>query len=156
MRPPYAERMRRFTKWLALIAIGVSTLCAAPPAFAKPKIQWAKVEVPERQDAARITKLLKQALADAAQRANFGKAKEVTHTARLVEFTEEERGDVLRINCTIKGRVVGSQGAKSRISFGGSAAARAELEKQVLTMVATGLGTRLAQIARAQSPKADR
>jgi hypothetical protein len=144
--------MRRVTKWLALCAIGLSALLIAPPAaLAKPTVQWTRVDVPERPDSARITKLLKKALTDAAKRANFGKAKAVALTARLIEFTAEERGDVLQIRCTIQGRVVGGASARSKISFGGSPTSRADLEKQVLTMVANGLVARLAQIARSQA-----
>ena len=90
-------------------------------------------------------------LEQAARKANFGKkAKSVTLSARVVELKTEQRGDILRVSCTMMGRVVGAAGAKSRISFGGSPASRGDLEKQVLTMVANGLVARLAQIARAE------
>jgi hypothetical protein len=147
--------MRRVTKWGALIAFGLSTLVAAPsPAeAAKPKVAWVSVDVPDRQDAGRLQKLLKQALSRAAKKANFGKAKTVALSARVVELSAEERGDVLRITCTVMGRVVGGAGARSRISYGGSPEQRDALEKEVLTHVANGLVARLAQIVRTQAPK---
>ena len=144
--------MRRLKTWLLGAALGVTTLCAASlPADAKPKIEWSKVEVPKGDAAAHTTKIVKQALEQAARKANFGKkAKSVTLSARVVELKTEQRGDILRVSCTMMGRVVGAASAKSRISFGGSPASRSDLEKQVLTMVANGLVARLAQIARAE------
>lgn len=149
--------MRRVTKWAGLIAMGLASFTLAPPAHAgdkKAKIEWVRIDVPEREDAARVQKLFKEALKQAARRANFGKpAKNVSLAARVVELTREEHGDVLRITCTVMGRVVGGAGARSRISYGGSPEKRDELEKEVLTMVANGLVARLAQIVRTQAPK---
>jgi hypothetical protein len=150
--------MRRVTTWAAMIAIGLASLALAPEARAggkdKAKIEWVRVDVPERDDAARVQKLLKEALKQATKKANFGKAqKSVSLSARITELTVEERGDVLRITCAAMGRVVGGAGARSRISFGGSPDKREELEKEVLTMVANGLVARLAQIVRTQTPK---
>lgn len=153
--PLYAAPMRRVKTWLICAAFGLTALCAAPQAaLAKPKIEWSKVEVPESDSSARIAKFLKQALEQAARKANFGKkAKSVTLSARIVELKTEQHGDVLRVSCTMMGRVVGAASAKSKISFGGSPSTRDALEKQVLTMVANGLIARLAQIARAEEAK---
>src|SRR5262249_22323221 len=119
-------------------------------AFAHPKVAWSRIDVPE--SSARLTKVLRQALEQAARKANFGKVKSIALSAKLVELSADQRGDVLRITCTIMGRVVGGQGARSKISYGGAPAAREELEKQVVTMVATGLVARLAQIVREHPP----
>jgi hypothetical protein len=144
--------------WVALFSLGLASLLAAPPAAAfggKSKIEWVRVDVPEREDSARLQKRVKQALGQAAKKANFGKAKAVALSARVVELTAEEHGDVLRITCTVMGRVVGGAGARSRISYGGSPEKRDELEKEVITQVANGLVARLAQIVRTQSRKVD-
>lgn len=148
--------MRRVIKWGALIAIGLATWTAAPPAARagnRSRIEWVRVDVPAGEDAPRLQKLLKQALGQAAKKANFGKTKAVSLAARVVEMTTEERGDVLHVTCTVMGRVVGGAGARSRISYGGSPDKREELEKEVLTQAANGLVARLAQIVRTQSPK---
>lgn len=150
--------MRRVTTWGACSAIGLATLVLAPPvavAGGKSKIEWVRVDVPEREDSARLQKLLKQALGHAVKKANFGDSGAVSLSARVVELTTEERGDVLRITCTVMGRVVGGAGARSRISYGGSPEKRDELEKEVITQVANGLVARLAQIVRTQSRKVD-
>ncbi len=149
--------MRRVIRWGALIAVGLATLGAPAAAHAggKSKIEWVRVDVPEREDSARIQKLLKQALGKAAKKANFGKTKTVALSARVMEMTTEEHGDVLRVTCTVMGRVIGGAGARSRISYGGSPDRRDELEKEVLTQVANGLVGRLAQIVRTQAAKVD-
>src|SRR5262245_52221198 len=145
--------MRRVMKWAAFLAIGLATWTIAPAeASAKPKVSWVRVDMPEGQSGPKLQKHLRKALEQASRRASFGKAKSVALTARVTELLVEERGDVLRITCTVMGRVVGGPGARSRISFGGSPGKREELEKEVLTMVANGLVTRLAQIVRTQSP----
>lgn len=147
--------MRRVTTWAAAAALGIATITTAPAALAaKPKVEWVRLEVPEGHDAARLTKVLKEALKQAAKRADFGKAvKSVSLTARIVELKTEQQGDVLRVTCTIMGRVAGGAGARSRMSYGGSPDKREELEKEVVTMVANGLVARLAQIVRTQPPK---
>lgn len=148
--------MQRVTKWVALVAIGLASFTAEPStarAGGQSRIEWVRVDVPPREDSARLQKLLKQALGQAAKKANFGKTRTVSLSARVVELTTEERGDVLHISCTVMGRVVGGAGARSRISYGGSPEKREELEKEVLTQAANGLVARLAQIVRTQSPK---
>jgi hypothetical protein len=146
--------MRRITWWAAVLAVSMGFGLAALPSTAlaagRTKIQWVKVDVPEGDDAARLQKLLKKALGEAAKKADFGETKSVSLTARVVEMTTETRGDILRITCTVMGRVVGGAGARSKISYGGSPDQRAELEKEVLTQVARGLVGRLAQIVRGE------
>lgn len=148
--------MRRVTRWAAAAALGIAAITVAPVTAlaAKPKVDWVRVEVPEGQDAARLTKVLKEALKQAAKRADFGKAaKSVSLSARIVELKTEQQGDVLRVTCTIMGRVTGGAGARSRMSYGGSPDKREDLERDVVTMVARGLVARLAQIVRTQPPK---
>ena len=150
--------MRRVTMWAAAAAIGLSAIAATPGtahAGPRPKIEWLRVDLPDGQgDSARLAKLLKEALKQAAKRANFGKAaKTVLLSARITELTFDEHDDVLHVTCTAMGRVAGGAGARSRISYGGDPQKRAELEKEVLTQVANGLVARLAQIVRTQTPK---
>jgi len=144
--------MLRAFKWLTVAAFGLSLLGAGPgTALARTKVEFSEVEVPAGESAAKISKILRTALTQAAKKTNFGKAKSVTLSAKVVSFTTEQRGDVLRVSCTVRGRVAGGKSALSKISFGGSLSQRAALEKQVLTMVANGLVARLAQIARTQA-----
>ena len=110
-------------------------------------MEWKQVDARGIGDGERISRALKAHLEKAARKADFGDADRVTLTARIVEYRWEDRGDVVRLSCTVVGRVVGSASARSRIAFGGSPKDRGALEKQVLSMVANGLVTRLAQIA---------
>src|ERR1700679_1647069 len=100
--------MRRVTTWGFLAAVGLATLLVEPAAYArgKPKVEWVRVDVPDREAAARMQCLLKQALLQAAKKANFGKGGTVALTARVVELNVEERWHVLRITCTVLGRVM--------------------------------------------------
>lgn len=146
--------MRWIEKGLAVAAISLSLLGAAEgTAIARTKVEWSRVDVPAGESAARLGKVLRTALEQASRKANFGSAKSITLSAKIVSFNAEQRGDVVRLSCTMMGRIAGGQSARSKISFGGSPKERAELEKQVLTMVANGLVARLAQIARAQAPE---
>ncbi len=120
----------------------------SPGARGRTKVDWTRVDVPEGPDAARVEKAVRAALKAAVKRADFGDVRAVTASARVVELTWEDRGDVLRLSCTVVGRLKGGPRAKSHISFGGRPEQRKELEKQVLAMVANGVVTRLAELAR--------
>lgn len=143
--------MRRALRTLSAVVLAVASL-AATPAAASPgtKVEWTKVVVPDRPDAAALEKTLRAMLAKAAKKADFGKHKSVSLSAKVQELVTEQQGDVVRVRCTIVGRVDGGPSAKSKIGFGGSPGARAQLEKQVLEMVANGVVARLAQIVRSR------
>ncbi len=71
--------MQRVTKWVALVAIGLASFTAEPStarAGGRSRIEWVRVDVPPREDSARLQKLLKQALGQAAKKANFGKSQD--------------------------------------------------------------------------------
>ena len=149
----YLAAMRLLSRRLGCVALAIFALTLIPsPAFPRGKanVEWTKIEVPDSADSARVTKILRAALKSAVKRADFGDVKQVSATAHVVELAWEERGDVVRLSCTIVGRLKGGPHARSRIAFGGSPDQRRELEKQVLTMVANGLVTRLAELARRQ------
>jgi hypothetical protein len=141
--------MRRVPRWLPAILIAVAAAAAPAPAVAsgRANVAWKKVDAPPGDNHDRIVRTLRTILKTATRKANFGK-RPVALTARVTEFTSVTRGDVHRVTCTLVGRIVGGPTARSRISFGGHAAERAALEKQVLTMVANGVVTRLAEIAK--------
>lgn len=144
----------RVLRTLALsLAIAAGALSTAPPALAEGKITWTSIDVPEGDGAAALQKNLKKLLDKAARKASFGKAKKVSLSVKVTELVSEQKGDVHRVSCTIVGRIPGGPSAKSRISFGGSPADKAKLEKQVLTMVANAVVARLAEIVRSRAAK---
>jgi len=147
--------MRRFHRCLSAIFFAAITAVALPNiASAGPKadVQWTKVEAPTiTKDGERLAKNLQKLLKEASRKADFGKSGKVLLRARITEYVVEQRGDVMRIRCTVIGRLEGGPSAKSRIAFGGDPKDPKGLEKQVLTMVAHGVTSRLAALAKART-----
>jgi hypothetical protein len=147
--------MLRTRHWLSAAAFVVFAAFAAPRSVdARPKadFEWTRVDVPPMaKDGARIAKNLHQLLKEASRKADFGKSGKVLLRARITEYVVEKKGDVLRIRCTVIGRLEGGPSARSRIAFGGDPKDPKALEKQVLTMVAHGVTSRLAALAKARS-----
>ena len=146
--------MRRPLLFAIAFAIAACALGAPSVAHASgTAVTWTKIDVPDTDDAATFEKSLKKLLDQAARKANFGKAKKLSLSVKVIEFTSETKGDVHRVTCSILGRIPGGPSAKSKISFGGSPADKAKLEKQVLAMVSKAVVTRLAEIVRARAAK---
>jgi hypothetical protein len=144
--------MRRISRTLAGLLLGTLALLSAPASTALARtptaVDWTRVDAPAGDDADRLAKSLRSALKDASRKADFGKTRKVSLRARITEYVVEKRGDVLRIRVAVIGRIVGGPSAKSRISFGGDPRDPKALEKQVLTMVANGVVSRLAALVR--------
>jgi hypothetical protein len=142
-----------------ILALALAALCAlgAPaPAHAGAQVFFTDIQIPAGGDAkARKsrTKAVRKLLANAAKRADFGKAAEVRITAAVTELESIEGDDVVKVRCTMTGRLKGGPLARSRLEFSGKPSQRRELEKKVLGMVADGLVTRLAQMARERAAK---
>ena len=148
--------MRRAPRWLLalFLALAATTLPAPAHAGGKDKVAWKKIEAPAGDDHDRLVRLLKPLLQKATRKADFGKSKGVVLHARIVTWRSFTQGDVHRVSCTLVGRIQGGPTARSRISFGGRPTERAALEKQVLTMVANGVVTRLAEIVKTRATEA--
>jgi hypothetical protein len=140
---------------LSTVAFVVIAAFASPrPAIARPKtdVEWTRVDAPPTtKDGARLAKNLHRLLKEASRKADFGKSGKVLLRARILEYVVEHKGDVLRIRCTVIGRLEGGPSAKSRIAFGGDPKDPKALENQVLTMVANGVTSRLAALAKARA-----
>lgn len=146
------SRVHRFFSTAAFLAI--AAFAVPPSAHARPKadVEWTRVDVPPTtKDGTRLAKNLHQLLKEASRKADFGKSGKVLLRARIAEYVVEQKGDVLRIRCTVVGRLEGGPSAKSRIAFGGDPKDPKALEKQVLTMVAHGVTSRLAALAKARA-----
>jgi len=146
--------MRRVSSTITALALAtLFVLTPAERAFARghATAEWTHVDSKTSgKEGERVAKALKNLLKDASKKADFGKTGKVALRARITEYVVEKRGDVLRIRCTVVGRLEGGPSAKSRISFGGDPNDPKGLEKQVLTMVAHGVTSRLAALAKAQ------
>lgn len=146
--------MRRMTRLAVALALALATLAPVQNAFARggAQVEWTRVDAKAGKDGERLARVLKGILKEASRKADFGKSGKVSVRARITEYVVEKRGDVLRIRCTVVGRLEGGPSAKSRISFGGDPNDPKGLEKQVLTMVAQGVTSRLASIAKGRKP----
>ncbi|MBK8253312.1 MAG: hypothetical protein IPK82_11690 [Polyangiaceae bacterium] len=142
----------RFVAALAF-ALAVTFPSTFAHADSKTQVTWTRIDVPDGDGKTTFEKTLKKLLDQAARKASFGKAKKVSFQIKVADFISEQKGDVHRVTCTMIGRIPGGPSAKSRISFGGNPAEKAKLEKQVLTMVANAVVTRLAEIVRSRAAK---
>ena len=128
---------------------------AEPSAIAsergRAKVDWTRIAVPPSDDSARTERVLRKLLDRAVKKADFGKARKLSASVRVLELQSELRDGVLRVSCTLVGKLQGGQSAKARISFGGDPSKAESLELEVLTMVANGLVTRIAELARARA-----
>ncbi len=145
--------MRPIAPFALALAIFFGGFLPSSPAFAEGSVTWSQIDVPPGEGSEKLQKNLKKLLDQAARKANFGKAKKLVFSLKMTDFVAEQKGDVYRVSCTMVGRVPGGPSAKSRISFGGSPADKVKLEKQVLTMVANAVVTRLAEIVRSRAAK---
>jgi hypothetical protein len=135
---------------MAAAAAAVSALVVAPAAEAATEVVITEVEVPPGPEAKATAKMVRRFLTSSAKRCDFGDKARVRIRARVTELDLVETDGVLRVRCTMVGRVEGGHGARSRLDFGGKPSQRTALKKKVLGMVSDGLVTRLAQIAREQ------
>lgn len=145
--------MFRVRRLLTAAFLMFSVFAAPRPASARPKanVEWTRVDaLPATRDGARLAKILLRLLKEASRKADFGKVGKVQLRARISEYVVEQKSDVLRIRCSVIGRLEGGPSAKSRIVFGGDPKDPKALEKQVLTMVARGVTSRLAALAKAR------
>lgn len=146
------SRVRQLISTLAFVLIAAFAAPQTASAGPKADVEWTRVEAPAAtKDGARLAKNLHQLLKEASRKADFGKSGKVLLRARIAEYVVEQKGDVLRIRCTVVGRLEGGPSAKSRIAFGGDPKDPKALEKQVLTMVAHGVTSRLAALAKARA-----
>ena len=136
---------------LAALAL-LGTLAAAPAAEAhrrKPKVAWT-IAVRDGRDQEEKEKLLEKLLKREARRADWGPAGDepVQASIEIRELIAVVDGDVVRVTCAGIGRIPGVGAAKSKFSFGGRPSERGKLERHVLELVARGIVTRLAEMAR--------
>jgi hypothetical protein len=127
---------------------------------AKPKTRLDVTEVvllPKRErheaEEKRVGREVRRAAQRAAKALDFGGHRRVEVRLEVTELEVVQQGDVLRVSCTIVGKLRGGGSARSRLSFGGSPERRSALERQVIGMVTEGVVTRLAELARQRSER---
>lgn len=150
-----ASRLRALAVAFGLVA-GLAVLSVPGLAEAKAEVFFTEVVVPEGPKAAQQTKLVRHLLGNAAKRAHFGKVKKARIKAKVTEYEEIVEGDVLTIRCSMAGRLEGGRRARSHLAYSGKVSRRADLQKKVVGIVADGLVTRLAQLAREEEAAKER
>ena len=140
---------RDFFALAALLALGVATPASAK---GKGKLEIASVEWPspsasmklrEKQIRTSIRRLAVQS----AKHLDFGSEKAVA-TLIVKELATSEADGVLKVSCSLVGRLKGGGTARSKIAFGGKPENRKKIERQVLASVTDGVMVRLAELAR--------
>jgi hypothetical protein len=120
-----------------------------------PTVILDRLEFPVILGASKYEKHLRKALRHAASEADWGAGPDSTIEYRFVvkSLTVEQKGDVLTVKCAASGTLPRGRQAQSKLSFGGSPREHSELIRRVLTIVARGVITRLAEIERVRRGK---
>ncbi len=131
------------------LAFGV----AAPASARAPRVVWTEITVASRDKRPELERFLKQIVDKQTRLANWGAPRQSPLEASfdVTEFSAVAGKDVVRVTCTAVGKLKGGQSVRSHFSMGGRPAGRAELERQLLTMLGRGIVSRLAEVARAKS-----
>ncbi|MEM1030287.1 MAG: hypothetical protein AAGN82_08055 [Myxococcota bacterium] len=159
-------RTRRRRGLLVGFAFGVATAIAPAAAMARPSVTWRDVEVRAGDDGPRVARLLRRELKRASKHEDWrkGSGKSAKRrpssssgfvlSAKVVALTWTPRGDdVVRVAVTVVARIEEGprnvrRQVRSHIRLGGHPRHRNELERRALKIVAGGIVTRLAEVAR--------
>jgi hypothetical protein len=121
------------------------------PTARGPRVVWTEISLPAREGRPELERFLKHVVDQQTRHANWGARRENPIEVRLevTELTATLSKDVVRVTCTGVGHMKGGQTVRSHFSMGGRPSGKAELERQLLSMLGRGIVGRLAEIARA-------
>ncbi len=146
--------MQRGVLWVLTCALA-STLCLSPGrALAKddgrPKVVLDQLEFPVRMGASKYERHLRRVLQREVRKVDWGAGSDSTieYRYRVTKLNVVQDGDVLRVSCEAVGMLPRGRTAKSQLTFGGSPREHTRLIQHVLTIVARGVVTRLAEMER--------
>ena len=131
-----------------LVAFGVERTASAKAKLDITSVELTKGAASTKARDKQVMTTVRRLANQAAKHLNFGKKGRVEITLVVKELSLIESDGVLRVSCTLVGRLKGGGSAKSRLSFGGKPDKKKQLERQVLTSVTDGVMTRLAMLAR--------
>jgi hypothetical protein len=120
-----------------------------------PTVVLDKLEFPVLLGASKYEKHLRKVLRKEVADADWGASRDSTIEYRfaVTALTVEQKGDVLLVKCTATGTLPRGRRAQSQLSFGGSPRQHSDLIRRVLSIVAHGVVTRLAEIERVRRGK---
>jgi hypothetical protein len=117
----------------------------------RPRIEVNRVTFPEHIPGAReYVRHLERTLRVESRRADWGagRGSKVTFRFAVEELTLVARGSALQVRCSARGELPRRRTARSRLVYSGDPKAERELVKRVLSIVARGVVTRLADLER--------
>jgi hypothetical protein len=122
---------------------------------ASPAVVLDKLEFPVMLGSGKYEKHLRKVLRREAAEADWGAGNDSTIEYRfaITALTVQQKGDVLLVKCTATGALPRGRRAQSQLSFGGNPRQHSELVRRVLSIVAHGVITRLAEIERVRRGK---
>lgn len=153
--PSRRELLLGLASTAMLLTIGASS----HPAHAKRKppttVTWTDVVLPEDKLRSRRERTLRSVLKKESKDADWGEHKNgrLEASVKVIEFQVHAREDVVRVTCTAVGKLAGGPSVRTHFSIGDHPKQQAKLEKMILTLVARGIVTRLASIARKRAAK---
>ncbi len=156
--------MGQLTRRQLLAALGATATAVAVDGFAtdalarKPRrtqVEWTEVVLPDDERRSVRTAVLKAILKKESRHADWGQQPDgkLQAAVKVEEFTVSRKQDVVRVTCKAVGTLGKGPAVRTHFSFGGHPNEQEKLEKTVLTLIAQGVITRLAAIARGRVRK---
>lgn len=146
--------MQRGMLWVLACALASALWLSPISACAKdddrPKVVLDQLEFPVRLGASKYKEHLRRVLQREVRQVDWGASSDSTieYRYRVTKLTVAQDGDVLRVTCEAVGMLPRGRSAKSQLTFGGSPREHTRLIQRVLTIVARGVITRLAEMER--------
>lgn len=147
--------MRTVPALLLLALLSATGMARAAAPSERPRIVVDRIDLPSDLPRAEYTRLLSRILLREAKAQDWGASAASTIAFRftLVRLDVIQQRDTLRVECEAKGVLPRSRPARSQLAYGGSPKQRQALVRQVLTIVARGVVTRLAELERTRRGK---
>ena len=149
-------RIRRRTSLLAFLG-GLLLVLVPAPVEAKGKakvevaaVDWKSPKEAEKAREKRLSTEVRRAAQRSAKSLDFGPPGRVEISFVVVDVGVEKLGDIVRVSCTLVGRLKGGGRARSKLRFGGKPEDLKKLEKQVVVAATDGVMVRLSEMARAR------
>jgi hypothetical protein len=122
----------------------------------RPRVKLNRLTFPTIPEASYYKNHLTRSLSQASARADWGAGagSVIEYRFRVDRLDIETSEGLVRVHCEATGELPRSKNASSRLSFSGDPSQRRQLVEKVLTIVARGVITRLAQIEHARRRRA--
>ncbi len=166
MCPPWSWSLKVLVLIAGLVP-GVSHATASAPSASRvgddlqlstasrPRVVLDQLDFPAMLGGKKYERHLRQVLQKEVALVDWGAGADSTIEYRFAikKLTVQQKDDVLLIKCEASGSLPRGRQAQSQLSFGGSPRDQSALIRRVLTIVARGVITRLAEIERVRRDK---